>query len=42
MRPLAKRLPFGMTFIRLVDGVDLDDPERAAQGRVVFELRAGS
>lgn len=36
--PLAKSIPFGMTFIRAVDGVDLDDPEAAAEGRVVFEL----
>lgn len=40
MRPLAKSIPFGMTFIRVVDGVDLDDPERAAEGRVVFELHS--
>lgn len=38
MLPLAKRVPLGMTFIRVVDGVDLDDPEGAAEGRVVFEL----
>lgn len=38
MRPLAKSIPLAMTFIRVVDGVDLDDPEGAAQGRVVFEL----
>ena len=35
--PVARRLPFGMTFIRVVDGVDLADPA-AAQGRPVFEL----
>ena len=38
MRPLAKTIPFGMTFIRIVDGVDLDDPIGSAEGRVVFEL----
>ena len=38
MRPLAKRIPLGMTFVRVVDGVDLDDPDAAAEGRVVFEL----
>jgi hypothetical protein len=27
-----------MTFIRLVDGVDLHDPVAAAEGRRVFEL----
>jgi deazaflavin-dependent oxidoreductase (nitroreductase family) len=36
--PLARSIPFGRSFIRLVDGVDLDDPEGAASGRVVFEL----
>src|SRR5262249_45933334 len=36
--PLARRVPFGMTFIRLVDGVDISDPVRAAEGRVVFQL----
>jgi deazaflavin-dependent oxidoreductase (nitroreductase family) len=38
--PLARRYPFGVTFIRLVDGVDVRDPVRAAEGRVVFELHA--
>jgi deazaflavin-dependent oxidoreductase (nitroreductase family) len=38
MRPLAHRIPFGMTLIRLVDGVDLDHPEDAAAGSRVFEL----
>jgi deazaflavin-dependent oxidoreductase (nitroreductase family) len=37
--PLAGRIPFGRTFIRTFDGVDLDDPVAAAEGRVVFELR---
>jgi deazaflavin-dependent oxidoreductase (nitroreductase family) len=36
--PLARSIPFGMTFIRLVDGVDLHDPVAAAEGRRVFEL----
>ena len=36
--PLARSIPFGRSFIRIVDGVDLDDPEGAAEGRVVFEL----
>jgi deazaflavin-dependent oxidoreductase (nitroreductase family) len=36
--PLARSVPFGSWFIRTVDGVDLDDPEDAAKGRVVFEL----
>ena len=36
--PLARRIPFGASFIRIVDGVDLDDPVEAARGRPVFEL----
>jgi deazaflavin-dependent oxidoreductase (nitroreductase family) len=38
--PVARGIPFGAWFIRTVDGVDLDDPLRAADGRVVFELHA--
>lgn len=40
LRPLAKGIPGGYTFIRVVDGVDLDDPEAASHGRPVFELEA--
>ena len=36
--PLARSIPFGMWFIRTVDGVDLNDPQEAAEGRPVFEL----
>ena len=36
--PLARSLPGGMTFIRVMDKTDLSKPEEAAQGRVVFEL----
>ncbi len=36
--PVARGIPFGMQFVRLVDGVDLKDPVKAAEGRVVFEL----
>ena len=36
--PVARGIPFGVSFIRLVDGVDLNDPDEAAEGRVVFEL----
>ena len=39
LAPLARTIPFGYWFIRLVDGVDLRDPERAADGSRVFELR---
>jgi deazaflavin-dependent oxidoreductase (nitroreductase family) len=38
--PVARRIPFGRTFIRVVDGTDLEDPIAAAQGRPVFELHA--
>jgi deazaflavin-dependent oxidoreductase (nitroreductase family) len=38
LRPLVTSIPFGMTVIRAFDGVDLAEPERAADGRVVFEL----
>ena len=37
--PLARGIPFGIWFIRAIDGVDLDDPVDAAAGRSVFELR---
>jgi deazaflavin-dependent oxidoreductase (nitroreductase family) len=40
MAPVARKIPFGRTFIRVVDGVDLDHPDEAAEGRVVFELSA--
>ena len=36
--PLARGLPFGVSFIRIVDGVDLNHPVEAAEGRRVFEL----
>jgi deazaflavin-dependent oxidoreductase (nitroreductase family) len=36
--PVARGMPFGVRFIRIVDGVDLDDPLEAAEGRPVFEL----
>ncbi len=34
--PVARSLPFGVAFIRIVDGVDLGDPVEAAEGRRVF------
>ena len=37
--PLARRIPFGVTFIWVVDGVDLNRPVEAADGRRVFELQ---
>lgn len=37
--PVARSLPFGVRFIKLVDGVDLDRPApELAEGRRVFEL----
>ncbi len=36
--PFARSTRGGLAFVRLVDGVDLDDPVAAAQGRAVFEL----
>jgi deazaflavin-dependent oxidoreductase (nitroreductase family) len=36
--PLARGMPFGVLFIRIADGVDLDHPLEAAEGRRVFEL----
>jgi deazaflavin-dependent oxidoreductase (nitroreductase family) len=38
--PLARSIPFGVWFIRIVDGVDLDHPLEAAEGRPVFELHS--
>jgi len=36
--PLARSKPFGVWFIRIADGVDLDHPLEAAEARRVFEL----
>jgi deazaflavin-dependent oxidoreductase (nitroreductase family) len=36
--PLARRIPFGVRFIGLVDRTDLNRPLEAAHGRPVFEL----
>ena len=38
LRRVAHDMPFGTQFIRLVDGVDVDDPDGASHGRPVFEL----
>ena len=40
MGPLARRIPFGTTFLRLVDGIDVHDPAGAAEGHPVFALHA--
>jgi deazaflavin-dependent oxidoreductase (nitroreductase family) len=36
--PLAKSIPFGVTFIRIADQVDITRPLEVAQDRRVFEL----
>ena len=36
--PVARGIPFGVQFIRIVDGVDLEHPLEVADGRRVFEL----
>ncbi len=36
----ARSIPFGVQFIRIVDGVDLNDPVAVAEGRRVFELHS--
>jgi deazaflavin-dependent oxidoreductase (nitroreductase family) len=36
--PLVRGVPFGPTFVRIIDSVDIDDPQGAAKGRCVFEL----
>jgi hypothetical protein len=38
LAPLARGIPFGIPFARIVDGVDLAHPLEAAEGRCVFEL----
>ena len=38
--PFARSIPFGVSFVRIIDGVDLNDPVEAAEGRRVFELHA--
>jgi deazaflavin-dependent oxidoreductase (nitroreductase family) len=37
--PIARRMRFGVRFVRLLDGVDVDDPAATADGHPVFELR---
>lgn len=36
--PFVRTIPFGYWLVRIVDGVDLRDPVKAAEGRRVFEL----
>lgn len=38
LAPVAQGLPGGLRFIKIVDGVDLQRPAEAAEGRRVFEL----
>ena len=37
--PVARSVAGGTWFARTIDGVDLDDPVEASEGRPVFELR---
>ncbi len=38
LAPLARSIPFGVLFIRIADGVDLNHPVEAAEGKRVFEV----
>ena len=40
LAPYARSIPGGVTFIRVMDGVDLNHPGNVADGRRVFELDA--
>jgi deazaflavin-dependent oxidoreductase (nitroreductase family) len=39
LAPYAGSMRGGYTFVRVIDQVDLHDPEAAAEGRAVFELK---
>jgi deazaflavin-dependent oxidoreductase (nitroreductase family) len=39
--PLARGIRFGVSFVRIADRVDLNQPAEAAEGRAVFELHPG-
>jgi deazaflavin-dependent oxidoreductase (nitroreductase family) len=39
LAPYAGGMRGGFTFVKLIDQVDLHDPETAAEGRAVFELK---
>ena len=38
LQPIADGIPGGRTLLKLLDGIDISDPARAAEGKVVFEL----
>jgi deazaflavin-dependent oxidoreductase (nitroreductase family) len=38
--PLARGIPFGLQFVRIINSGDLRDPVEAGEGRRVFELHA--
>ena len=40
LAPYARSLPGGMTFVRILDQTDLNDPVEVAQDRRVFELHS--
>jgi deazaflavin-dependent oxidoreductase (nitroreductase family) len=38
LAPVARDMPFGVRFVRMLDHADVDRPSETAEGRVVFEL----
>jgi deazaflavin-dependent oxidoreductase (nitroreductase family) len=38
MHAIAHEMPGGVTFLKVLDGIDVNDPVGAAEGKVVFEL----
>jgi deazaflavin-dependent oxidoreductase (nitroreductase family) len=36
--PVAHGMPGGTALLRMLDGIDIDDPVAASEGKVVFEL----
>jgi deazaflavin-dependent oxidoreductase (nitroreductase family) len=40
LAPIATGVPGGATFLKMLDGIDVNDPAAAAEGKVVFELIA--
>ena len=38
LAPVAMSMRGGVQFLRMLDGVDVTDPDAAAEGKVVFEL----
>jgi deazaflavin-dependent oxidoreductase (nitroreductase family) len=38
LKPIADGIPGGRTFLKVLDGIDISDPAKAAEGKAVFEL----